>query len=378
MKQQKERSYVNLAFIILFLVILYAPAVQQYFNIPPLTPVVESRTKVPLPPGNPVAELWTGHGYFFEYEKHFNDVFGYRDFFIRLRNQIQYSLFGDSDQVIVGRNGWLADKSSIEVEQRAVDTLSDAQWARLGDRLAHLDRILHQRGIYLLLIPIPIKNTVYPENFPAAAARRPAVTGYAKFTRLLADRGVPFIDVYKILSQKRRSVPVYYRTDMHWNTVGAATVAAEAVDRLGREMHRDVRWRYPDSPTLQPFAGGIENNLLALLWPLTDIEPQAALHASTCGETVKLAAYDEFVNRCQGPTLPQTIMFGNSFTQQMLAAGFQNHFAKLYTFYDLTEFPKLLTDIKPGTRIVIWQSFELEIAYQMQNDDWWRQVDDLR
>ena len=376
--KSKERSLLNISFIVLFLIILFAPSIEQRFDLIPVQPVVESRAKVPLPPGNPMENLWLGHGYFSEYEKHFNDVFGFRDFFIRVRNQIQYSLFSDSDQVIIGRDGWLADRSSVDVEQHHTDTLTEEQWAQLQGRIVKFNRILRDRGIYLIIVPVPIKNTVYPEYFPDAAARRPAVTGYERFRRLLAGNKIPFVDAYKILSEKKHSANVYYKTDLHWNTLGARAVAAATVDQLAHDLHRNVRWRYPDSSELKPFVDGGDNNVMAILWPLKDVEPVEFQPENVCGEMTDHGTYKELLNQCRERLLPPATMFGNSFMLQMAADGIQDHFARFDRFYDLSEFPKVLTDIRPGTKIMIWQLFELEIGYQLQQDPWWIQVDSTK
>jgi hypothetical protein len=376
----KSQKLIAKIFIGVFVAMLCAPSIEQAFNIVPIDPVVESRAKVPLPPGNPLVELWQGQGYFSDYEKHFNDVFGFRDFFIRSRNQIQYSIFHDSDQIIVGRDGWLVDKPSVDVEQRTVDALSEADWKTLAGRLTHLNRILRHKGIYFLVIPVPFKNTVYPEFFPETTARRPAITGYARFVQLLADNDVPFVDAYGIL-EKHKSVGVYYRTDLHWNVLGAKLVAVQTVDQLARALGRNVHWRYPDTTTLQPLVGGVDGNDLAIFWPPQDINAVPFAPGDSCGPTTSENtpwADASFVNHCHGPVFPPALFLGNSFALQMKAAGLQDHFAKVTRVYDIQHFGNLLADIRPGMKIVIWQNFELEIGYQMQNDDFWRDVDSYR
>ena len=360
------------------MLIVYAPAIQQHTSVVPIPPIVESRTKVPLPDGNPVLGLWSGNGYFPAYERHFNDVFGFRDFFIRLRNQIQFSLFGDSNQVVVGRDGWLADKSTLEVEQPAVDALTDLQFGRLGDRILHLRRILARKGVYLLVVPVPLKNTVYPDKFPAYAARRPALTGYARFLRLLGDNNIPYVDAYDVLVAARRRVNVYYRTDLHWNTVGAREVAAETIRMLAIAEHSKVRWKYADQYTFHSFAGGGDNDVLATFWQVPDDEPFEASHIGDCGTPVMDpgGTVEHFTNDCHGSSLPAATFFGNSFSIQMMNDGFENHFSKLYRVHDLTHFNQVISYVQPGSHILIWQLFELEIGYQMQSDDWWREVDE--
>ena len=242
--------------------------------------------------------MWRGEGYFSNYERYFNDVFGFRNFFIRVRNQIQYSLFSDADQVIIGRDGWVADKGAVETEQPNVDALNEAQWARLSIRFSALKRILNARGIYLIVIPIPFKNTVYPENFPDQAARRPQVTGEARFRKLLTDDGVPFVDVYNLLVPRKYPVPLYYRTDIHWNNLGATIAATSLVDQLGAALRVRVRARFPNDYTYRTFTDGDEGGSLAIFWSPTDTEPAAAWNTAACGSFVPRGEGAVFTNTC--------------------------------------------------------------------------------
>jgi hypothetical protein len=361
------------AIIAVFLLMIFAPAVEARLGFVSIPPVVESRARVPLPPGNPLAHLWQGLEYFPNYERHFNDVFGFRDFFIRVRNQIQYSLFADSDQVIIGRSGWLSDKSAVEVQQVAVDSLTDAQWTHLSQRVAALKQILGARGIYLIVVPIPLKNTVYPEIFPDQAVRRPPLTGEARFRKLLTDERVPFVDVFNLLSPRRYPIPVYYRTDVHWNHLGTAITAKRLVDQLAVAFHLPVRWTFPDRYADRPFVGGDESSL-ATFWSPVDVEPFAYWATDACGGFVPHGIGSLFVNTCRGRHLPDTAMFGNSFMVGMASVDAQNYFSTIHRFGDLTYFGNILSEIPPGTKIVVWQIFELEIGYQLQSDGYWAAI----
>lgn len=365
--------------IAIFLLIVFLPTVQQLFHPIPVAPVVESRQKVALPPGNPLVELWRGGPYFSNYERHYNDVFGLRDFFIRLRNQIQLSLFHDSDQVIIGRNGWIVDKPSVEVDEQTADHLPDDQWAQLERRMKKLQLVLQRRGVALLVVPVPFKNTVYPEYFPESSARRPTPNGYQRYRSLLKSAHVPFVDAYAILS-KHRSEGVFYKTDIHWNYLGARYVAQEVVATLAKRLNAAVRWRYPMDVTDQAFQDGDESSTLAVFWPPPDVEKAAFQPGDECGATMPATAVQpaHFVNQCRGPKLPKMQMFGNSYMLEMAAVGLQDHFAEVYRTYDIQNFRNLLHEIRPGTKILVWQNFELEIGYQLQSSDFWKDVDAAR
>ena len=69
------------------------------------------------------------------------------------------------------------------------------------------------------------------------------------------------------------------------------------------------------------------------------------------------------------------MMFGNSFMLGLDAIGFQRYFSTVHQLYDLNYLGNVFTKIPTGTKIVIWQMFELEIAYQLQSDSYWLEVD---
>ena len=47
-------------------------------------------------------------------EDYFNDNFGFRDFLVRCKNQIEYTLFRKSVNLTIGKGGWLYTKSRVE------------------------------------------------------------------------------------------------------------------------------------------------------------------------------------------------------------------------------------------------------------------------
>ncbi|MGH2198802.1 hypothetical protein ACQ1Z2_14755, partial [Enterococcus faecalis] len=53
----------------------------------------------------------------------FNDHFGLRALLIKLKTQIDFSVFGTSDKVVVGRNGWLFYRAVISKEEPLVERL---------------------------------------------------------------------------------------------------------------------------------------------------------------------------------------------------------------------------------------------------------------
>lgn len=114
-----------------------------------------------------------------------------------------------------------------------------------------LDAILHFRdqlaahGIQLVLMPVPNKESVYPDRL--GIPNVPGQLLLAPRTRLLLDRlrsaNVEVIDLFEAFAQARAAtntpgeVPLYLAQDTHWSPAGlalAARTAARQIQRLGR------------------------------------------------------------------------------------------------------------------------------------------------
>lgn len=153
--------------------------------------------------------------------------------------------------VLRGRDGWL-------FYQPAVDHLTGpgfltARAKRQGDPVTVLTRFAEQlaaRGVTLLVAPLPVKASIYPEKLAdalagAAPVRNPS---HAEFLEALRARGVAVCDVSDALFAARDGeVPLYLARDSHWTPEGmkiAAAVLTESVrHHLSTAPARSVAWR---------------------------------------------------------------------------------------------------------------------------------------
>ncbi len=368
-------------FICVFLISLALPYLQQCFYFFNIAPIRENRIKIGKPEGNMIRQLYERREYANEYEKYFNDNYGMRDFYIRLRNQIDYSLFNRSNEVIIGKDGWLFDKSIAEKQQPALDHLSDGQWDRMFSRILALNEYLKRRGIILVLVPIPMKNTVYPEMFPDANVVRPAVTGFDKFQKFLEmHRELQYVDVQKVMVNTKKSYPVFYKTDLHWNILGAYCVTKELVDLLGRLSGTGVKFDYPFQVERGEDLIGGDSEAMALLKPLKEKTLIVKSTWRECGEKIEpvpkpYGVHYKSKRECEGPLLPKSLLVGNSFMMILPGVGFYDYFSEIYSLHDLLYFDELLHYIPKNTKFIIWQFFEVQLAVQFQEDSWWAQLE---
>ncbi len=179
-----------------------------------------------------------------------------------LRPRVQYTvfrLFNDwGHQVIAGRDGWLFYRPGIEsLTQRPSQDIS-----RDGDPLSAIVSFrdqLAQRGIHLLVVPMPNKESIYPEQLKHRATHDAVIRAQPTrelFAQLRAA-DVDYVDIFEVFRQAKHGgsstepTRLYLIQDTHWSPAGAQlaaqAVAADLVARgwIGRAQtqyqHRPVR-----------------------------------------------------------------------------------------------------------------------------------------
>jgi hypothetical protein len=179
-----------------------------------------------------------------QYEQFLNDTIGFHQDFIRLRNQIDYSVFDKchSDDIEVGKKGYLVSTWSL-----------DAFRGKLRGREARIDTIvmmlqdLHntfrKMNKTLLVVLAPGRGTFYKELAPLWYDLTPVhESDYQKYARLLKKTDVNYIDFNNwFLKQKSRSeYPLYTKGGIHWSAYGAAVAADSILTFIEHERNADL------------------------------------------------------------------------------------------------------------------------------------------
>ena len=110
---------------------------------------------------------------------------------------------------------------------------------------------LRERGIELVLLPVPVKPSVYPEKLSASFQSGSGVIhnpGYALWKGRLQEAGVRVFPVDEILEQAKRSSgkPLYLERDTHWSPGAMDRVSAELAEYLVKNRlaaKREARFR---------------------------------------------------------------------------------------------------------------------------------------
>jgi hypothetical protein len=136
-----------------------------------------------------------------------------------------FGISTDPNQVIIGKNGWLylGDKyaRTMTVARRGANIKDVEASKKIGFSTKSWEQWLKHKGVSLFQIMLgPDKSTVYPEFLPDWVQ---PVT-YSATDTLLANvsQGL-YVDTRPFLIKAKTQFlePLYYKTDTHWNSLGA-------------------------------------------------------------------------------------------------------------------------------------------------------------
>ena len=202
--------------------------------------------------------------------KWFDDRVGFRDLFIRTKNQIDYSIFSTSRKVYVGSEGWLFKRDPGLPLERLDANGFDA----VTNSFLDLARRLSNKGIRLVVVGYPDKSRVYPEMLPADATLLLPGGNYDKLRQFLSRQPtLTFIDVEEVLRREKSTTTdtLYRKTDLHATESGQVAVIKEIVARIARAEGRpDIRWNESFEPITGMWGPGNEARFLSLLVPVLE------------------------------------------------------------------------------------------------------------
>ncbi|UCG88351.1 MAG: hypothetical protein JSW71_07355 [Gemmatimonadota bacterium] len=179
-----------------------------------------------------------------------------------LRSWIQYAQFvvlGDAgEKALVGRDGWVFYKPALQyLTERPPLKTSDAGRAQpLEAILAFRDQLAAQ-GIHLLAVPVPNKESVYPEMLTRRADQQEVIV--CRQTRQLLEElrasGVEVVDLFETFRRAKQqrgsddSDALYLVQDTHWSPAGLAVAARAVAEHISeRAWIRPGALQYQQKP----------------------------------------------------------------------------------------------------------------------------------
>ncbi len=155
-------------------------------------------------------------------------------------------------QVLEGRKGWMFYLPDLYYVTTSGFLRASSSPNPQVQALEDLRHQLAQRGITLLVLPIPSKATIYPDKIAGLglqAPQAPQNPSFAAFGQALEKRGIRFFDPTRALLEQRRHSNdlLFLPGDSHWSFAGDECVAARLSEAILRshDLHLPPRPRVP-------------------------------------------------------------------------------------------------------------------------------------
>lgn len=339
--------YVLFILIFLGLLLIY---IQSKYKIVELEPLAGAYQMTE--PAKFSYEDWFSCDYQTQFEKHLSENFGFRNFFIRLYNQVSYDLFRivKANEIIVGKEDYLFERNYIEA-YCGKDFIGADSIRNNMERLKYLQEYFEKNNKTLLLIFEPGKASFYPEYIPDRYLEDLKPRNYECFIETCNQIGIEHIDFngYFTSLKKESKYMLYPKYGIHWSRYGMCLALDSIVHWL--EMKRNVNLINPywDSIKIEP-PSHIDSDIavaMNLLW-----KPRA-----------DPMGYPELTFKDQEVAVrPSVIVVGDSFYWDMLSFT-PNIFSKNHHFWYYN------TEVYPKSSEKAIQVDKLDLAQEIRDHD---------
>jgi hypothetical protein len=240
--------------------------------------------------------------------------------------------------VVVGDNRWLyySDEGTMEDYQRT-RSFSEDQMAQIRQNLETLHRQLELEGITLVIAIAPNKATIYPDFMPKNIPRIGEKSRLDQLVSYLQNQGEAWLlDLRPSLIAEKARDQVYYRTDTHWNSLGAYI----AYNQILQQCLTNIRIR-EKFPELHPksreefhlvpsrWDGDLANFLTMrgiLIEQTYQFEPKFETHSRIVDRVNPKSL--EMTREIPDPKLPRAILFHDSYGLHVIPF-LEEHFSHL-------------------------------------------------
>ncbi len=227
---ESVNKFVKVLLYTLIVVLLFLPLIQKEFDLFHIRPLKGAIENAENPKFD--KETWLDGSYQVQKEKYLKDSIGFKEIFIRLYNQMNYTLFDKTTarSVVIGEDGYLYENDCI-LSYLGFDFIGEEI---IKDKLAQFKdivEVMEMHGTYVAVLLAPGKGGFYPDYFPPKYAQftPKEQTNYEIFKRKLVEKEIPVMDVHNWFLEMKNTVhkekKLYSKTGIHWSKYGEYLVA---------------------------------------------------------------------------------------------------------------------------------------------------------
>ncbi len=306
--------------------------------------------------------------------KTISDRFFLKTALIQSFNGFRYSL-GDQvfNEGIVGKDDWLFYSGDFSIhDYQKTSPVSKKNLKEVEAILNQInDAAMRNGGSMLVVIP-PDKNTIYPQYMPDEIPVLGETSRLEQFMQYMQEHtNIQVMDLRPVLSEASQTSQIYFKSDAHWNCLGAYYASAEIISMVSIS-HPEVRPR-----SLSDFEIGttIDSSLdisktmgLGLqeeTWTLTPkFETNVEVMPAPFAENKQMR-----VSVNSETDLPSAVILHDSFYNECLNQLIEPYFSKTFSLHygtsKLFDYIDLIEKEKPDVVIVEFAERHIEYFFKL-------------
>jgi hypothetical protein len=143
----------------------------------------------------------------------------------------------ESTQVLLGKEDWLFYKSKEDgdpiSDYQGTNHYDEATMQTIADKLTNERNQFTNYGIDFYILSIPNKSSVYPEYMPYTIERKDTTSRTDLLMKYLKENtDLNVVDAKPTLVKAKKKKPVYYKSDTHFNQIGAFMTVQALKDKI--------------------------------------------------------------------------------------------------------------------------------------------------
>lgn len=289
-----------------------------------------------------------------------NNAFIGSEKLLRMFSLFRYFL-GDElyQDAIIGQGNWLVFATDVSLDDyQNVWALSESQTNKIKKKIFGLNDYLTSKGIKLIIIIPPNKNTIYPEYMPKEI---PVIGKRSRYDQvndlLIMEDSLGYIDLREVLLRERDNRLVYYATDTHWNPHGVYFAYEAIMNEINEdypeiEPHSLEDYLYVRTPNRD---GDVALRLINIyiqetFYQLRPKDKYQFEYREIC------ARHREYI--VPGLEAPKLLVIHDSFGAGLIPF-LREHFSHSIFIHDDSVDPFLIESVDPDIVIIEWTEREL-------------------
>jgi len=272
-----KKIKLHIAFIII-IILIALPAVQMKFHPFREKPLNGAFNLSEKPSFN--KEKWSSGEFQGQVESYLKDYSGFRNFMVRLQNQVDFSLFrqANAEGAIMGKNKQLYEYDYIR-SWLAIDFPGESFIEKKLQRTKYVQEYLkREKNIDLVVVFEPGKASFYHENIPSRyAAKKNGLSTYDHYLAKAKETGIDYIDLneYFLQLKPESKYPLFPPLGTHWSIYGMRYVADSLIHFIENRRNIDLPEFYTDTIEISSKPRDTDDDVIRtmnLLFPLKGVD----------------------------------------------------------------------------------------------------------